>query len=239
MSEKKNNINTQMGIMRMSAKPMNTKQKVLHSAAILFLENGYEKASIREIAAHAKVNRGSVLFAIKSKENLLATLADLVVKEQFKASYKVIEGKTDDPILYYAAETAMQLYMTESSEQVREIYANAYALPSTSEMIYEQVTEKLIPLFKQYNPDWVKQDFYEREIASAGIMRAYMAKKCNERLTIERKVKLFLETSLLIYNVPKEKIDEAVSFVADFDFATIAKNTIDGILNTLKKNSEE
>lgn len=217
---------------------ISTKDKVLHSAAVLFLEKGFQKTTIVDIANHAGVNRGSVVFAITNKENLLKMLVEYVLDGQFEASRKIVAGKTEDPILYYAAEIALQLYMAESSEQVRELYAAAYSLPMTSEMIYSKVTDRLEPLFRAYNPDWETRDFYESEIATGSIIRGYMAKPCDHYLTIERKVRAFLKNSLVIYHVPDVKIDEAIRFVSAIDFDKIAKDTIQNLLSYLEKRIE-
>ena len=40
------------------------------------------------------------------------------------------------------------------------------------------------------------------ELGSAGIMRAYMAQPCDEALTLERKIQLFLTMSLPAYRAP-------------------------------------
>lgn len=213
---------------------VSTKDKVLHSAAILFLERGYEKTSIRDIADHAGVNRGSVMFAIKSKEHLLEILTAYVLEQQFEASRMVIAGKTDDKLLHYAAETTMQLYMAESRRQVRELYAVAYAMPGSSELIYTMMAERLKAIFGEYNPGWDTCDFFEKEIATGSIIRGYMARPCDECFTIERKVAAFLKISLMIYNVPEDKINEALNFVSQMDFEIIANNTIEHILNMLK-----
>lgn len=218
---------------------MSTKNKVLYSAAALFLEKGYQKTTIVDIAAHAGINRGSVVFAIKNKENLLGMLVDYVLDGQFEASRKIVAGKTEDPVLYYAAEIALQLYMAESSERVRELYAAAYSLPGTSDLIYNKVTDKLEPLFKGYNPNWETRDFYESEIATGSIIRGYMAKPCDHYFTIERKVRVFLKNSLVIYHVPETKIDEAIRFVSAIDFDKIAKETIQNLLSYLEKRIKE
>ena len=217
---------------------ISTKDKVLHSAAVLFLEKGFQKTTIVDIANHAGVNRGSVVFAITNKENLLKMLVEYVLDGQFEASRKIVAGKTEDPILYYAAEIALQLYMAESSEQVRELYAAAYSLPMTSEMIYSKVTDRLEPLFRAYNPDWETSDFYESEIATGSIIRGYMAKPCDHYFTIDRKVRAFLRNSLVIYHVPGAKIDEAIRFVSAIDFDKIAKDTIQNLLSYLGKRIE-
>lgn len=126
-----------------------------------------------EIAARAGVNRGSVLFAIKSKENLLRTLVSYVLESTFSSSTLLV-GETDNPVLSYAVESALQLYMAESREEVRELAAVAYTLPTPSDLIYRKTAKRLSELFKPYNPDWEEQDFYEREIASGSIMRAQL-----------------------------------------------------------------
>ncbi len=213
---------------------MSTKDKVLHSAAVLFLKKGFQKTTIIDIARHAEVNRGSVVFAIGSKENLLKMLVDYVLDGQFDTSRALIAGRTDDPVLYYATECALQLYMAESSEQVREIYAAAYSLPMTSELIYAKSTARLEPLFRAYNPTWETGDFYECEIASGSIIRGYMAKHCDVYFTVEKKVRAFLKHSLALYHVPEEKVREAIAFVETTDFAAVAQRTIHSMLSYLE-----
>lgn len=210
-----------------------TRDKVLYAAATLFFEQGYAKTTVLKIAGRAQVNRGSVIFAIKSKENLLYTLVSFVLESLFTSGQFAAAG-TDDPVFSYAVETALQLYMAESREQVRELAITAYALPTTSDLIYRRTAARLAELFGVYNPDWEEKDFFEREIASGSIMRGYMARPCDLYFTMERKMRVFLETTLTIYNVPKEKIDEAAAFLSGFDLPTLAERAIESMLDVLK-----
>ena len=212
---------------------VSTRDKVLYAAASLFWEKGYEKTAIVDIAARAGVNRGSVLFAIKSKENLLRTLVSHVLESTFSSSASLV-GETGDPVLSYAVESALQLYMAESREEVREMAAVAYTLPTTSELIYRKAAKRLSELFKPYNPDWEERDFYEREIASGSIMRGYMARPCDLYFTMERKMRVFLETTLAIYHVPEEKAGEAMQFLSGFDFEDIAERAMKTMIDVLK-----
>lgn len=214
---------------------LSTRDKILHSAAVLFLEKGFQKTTIVDIAKHAGVNRGSVVFAITNKENLLKMLVEYVLDGQFEASKALVAGKTEDTVLYYAAECALQLCMAESSEQMREIYASAYSLPTTSELIYTRCTVRLKPLFQEYNPTWDTSDFYECEIASGSIIRGYMAKHCDVYFTIEKKIRAYLKHALALYHVPEEKVEEAIRFVSAIDFGTVAKETIGNLLSYLEK----
>ena len=212
---------------------MSTRDKTLYAGATLFFEKGYEKTTIVDIADRAGVNRGSVVFAIKNKENLLYTLVSLVLESVFYSSHLLV-GETDDPVLRYAAEAALQLYMAESRDEVRELAVMTYTLPTTSELVYHKTAKRIMELFGAYNPNWAEKDFYEREIASGSIMRGYMAKPCDLYFTMERKMRLFLETTLLLYNVPEEKADEAEAFLSGFDFKTIADRAMDRMLDVLK-----
>ena len=100
-----------------------TKSKILHAAAKLFLSKGYAESTVKEIANEAGVNLGSLTFAFKNKENILCELVGFVLEGQFKAIDELLKGKTEDKILKYAAETTLQLYMAESSGHMREMYA--------------------------------------------------------------------------------------------------------------------
>ena len=95
------------------------KSKVLLAAAKLFLEKGYTESRMREISTLAGVNYGSMMFIFRSKEEILAELVGFVLEGQFESTRKLLQGKTDDKILFYAAETTLQLYLAESSEHMR------------------------------------------------------------------------------------------------------------------------
>lgn len=213
------------------------KSKVLHAAAKLFLEKGYEKSSIREIADVAGVNRGSLCFAFKDKESILCELVSFVLEGQFEATEKLLADKTSDKILFYAAETVLQLHIAESSEHMREMYNVSYSLPNSANVIFHSITGKLEEIFGSNLPTWETKDFYEREISSAGIMRNHLSVPCDIYFTMERKIKVFLETTFLIYEVPKAKIKEAIDFVMKFDWKLIAKGVIDNMLEYLESRT--
>lgn len=213
------------------------RSKILHAAAKLFLAKGYAESTVKEIAREAGVNLGSLTFAFKSKENILCELVGLVLEGQFESASRLLKGVTEDRILFYAVETVMQLHMAESSEHMREMYSVSYSLPQSSQIIYRTITEKLEYIFKEYLPHLETKDFYEREIASGGIMRGFMTVPCDMYFTMERKVKSFLETTFLVYEVPKEKIAEAIAFVRQFDFEKIAQETIENMLKYLENRT--
>lgn len=213
------------------------KSKVLHAAAKLFLAKGYTNTTLRELAAMSGVNYGSLAFAFKNKEAILSELVGFVLDGQFEFTERLLEGKTDDKILFYAAETTLQLYMAESSEHIRELYSLSYSLEASSDIIYTKITKKLAEIFGEQYPNYTQGEFYEKELASAGIMRNYMTRPCGIYFTMDRKVKAFLENTFLLYEIPREKIEEAIKFVKEFDFEALAKQVIDNMLAYLESKT--
>ena len=126
------------------------------------------------------------------------------------------------PVYTYAAETAIQLTLTELNEKLREIYIEAYTLPDTSEYIYLQTTAELAQIFGEAFPDYAASDFYEMEIGTAGLMRSYMARKCDIHFPLEHKLKRFLTAAMRVYKVSEEEQEKVLAFVAGLDIKRIA-----------------
>lgn len=127
--------------------------------------------------------------------------------------------------------------MAESSEHMREMYNVSYSLFNSSNIIYNKITGKLENIFKEHLPQLKTVDFYEYEIASAGIMRNFMSVPCDIYFTMERKVSRFLETTFLVYRVPDEKIRQTLEFISRFDFKKIADETITNLLQYLESKT--
>lgn len=213
------------------------KSKLLHTVAAMFLEQGYHKTTLRDISNAAGVAYSSLINVFGSKEGMLAELVAFVLEGQFEATAKLLSGKTEDKILFYAAETTLQLYMAESHEHIREMYSVSYTLSETSRIIYDTITHKLEDIFKEHLPELETKDFYCLEIASGGIMRSFMTVPCDMFFTMDMKIRFFLETTFRVYKVSEEKIAEAIAFVGQFDFKTIAEKVIENMLGYLESKT--
>ena len=200
---------------------------VLHSAIKMFIEKGYSNTKIHDISNECGVTYNEIYRMFVDKETLLSYLVDLVIEHQFEFADKFLKDKTEDKLFKYAFESVLQLYIAESSEHIREMYSVSYSLPHTSHKIYEFITEKLENVFKEYLPEYETKDFYELEIACAGIVRGFIIYPCNMYFTMDRKVSRLLKTILKIYEVPKERIEETIKFVNQFDMKNLAKEVLD------------
>ncbi len=215
-----------------------SKQQVLNAAARSFLQKGFTNTTVRDITTGAGINSGSFNNYFRTKEDVLYDLVGLVLGQQFSVSQKLLEGKTEDKLLFYAVETVLQLYIVEMSESLRDVYCAAYSLPKTSDLIQQTITGKWEFIFKEHLPDLETKDFYKLEIATGGIMRGFMTVPCNMWFTMDQKVAAFLECSFRMYKVPDEKIRAAIEFVKQFDFKTVAKQTIGALMQFLEQNPD-
>lgn len=214
-----------------------TKSMVLHAASKLFLKQGYVNTRIIDIANEANVSYNEVFRICVDKDTILSELVGLVVECQFKETHEILKDVTNDKILIYAFETVLQLYMAETIEHIREMYSVSYSLPRSSYAIYEVITDKLAETFKEHLPHYQTKDFFELEIASAGIMRGYITIPCDMYFTIDRKVRRFLESTFRVFKVDEEKIEEAIQFVSKYDFKPIAYKVIDSLYDYLSDNT--
>ena len=213
-----------------------TQQKVLRAAVALFLEKGYTRTPTGESAKAAGSGPSSFFHVFPSKEALLLELVKRMFSGQFALAGQ--HSGEQDPVLLYAVETALQLHIAELTEPLRELYVTGYSLPSTSAYIYRSTAERLQGIFGEYLPHAQAKDFYEMEIASAGIMRSFMAVPCDLYFTAEVKIARFLDCALKLYDVPKEKRAAITAAVLRLDLHAMAADIIQKTVQQAEKGFE-
>ena len=209
-----------------------TKRKILTVCVRLFLEQGYKNNSVSQIVDEAGVARGSYLNLFPTKDKILLDLTETMFGGQFGMARSITDTKLP-PVYAYALETAIQLTLTELNENLREIYIEAYSLPETSEYIYLHTTAELKQIFSANFPDYSDSDFYEMEIGTAGLMRNYMARKCDIHFPLERKLSRFLTAAMRVYRVPEDELEQTVRFVERLDIRSIAERVMHSLFQTL------
>ena len=209
-----------------------TKRKILTVCVRLFLEQGYKNTSVSQIVDEAGVARGSYLNLFPTKDRILLELTETMFGGQFGVARSIADSKLL-PVYAYAVETAIQLTLTELNENLREIYIEAYSLPETSEYIYLHTTAELKQIFGENFPHDTESDFYEMEIGTAGLMRSYMARKCDIHFPLERKLSRFLTAAMRVYRVPEDELEQTVRFVERLDIRSIAERVMHTLFQTL------
>ena len=184
-----------------------------------------------EIIEKSGVSSSSFQNIFRAKDGVLTELVQFMFSSQFGAARSIANSLP--PVFVYAAETAIQLTLTELNENLREIYIEAYSQKEASEYILRQTAKALYDIFGPYLPELNEDDFYVLEIGSAGLMRGYMARPCDKELTMDKKLASFISLSLRGYNVPKEQVEQALAFVAGLDIRDISVRVMRKLFRTL------
>ena len=213
------------------------KKRILTVCVKLFLEQGYKKTTVAEIVQKANVSNSSFQNIFRAKDGVLTELVEFMFSNQFGAA-KEVAGTQLPPVYVYAVETAIQMTLTELNENLRDIYIEAYSHEEALEYIFRETAKELYQIFGPYQPQLTEQDFYALEIGSAGIMRGYMARPCDDVLTLEKKLVCFLSMSLRAYKVPEDEIHRVLAFMTELDIRAVAQQVMHQLFNALAMRFE-
>ena len=214
-----------------------TQKRILRVCVKLFLENGFHNTTTSQILKDAQVSSSSLQNLFHNKDGILMELVKTMFENQFGIARKVA-GSELPPVYVYAAETAVQITLTELNENLRDIYLEAYTQESTLDYIQKATAKELYRIFGPYQPELTEQDFYELEFGSAGLMRGYMANPCTEDFTLEQKLNTFLTLALRGYKVPEDEIEKALSYIAGLDMRNLAQSVMEELFEKLAMRYE-
>lgn len=221
-----------MANIRSEAESRELHRKILTGATTAFIHKGFEKTTLIDIAKLSGVPKSKILYEMNSKEEILGHLVAKFLDGVTAASDAVSTKLTDDKILIFMANEALQIYMAEMNEDMRNLYLAGYSMPKTSE---EVLKRRVNILFREFGDelDFELKDFYELEIASMGIMRAYMSVPCDIYFTLDAKIDRLVTTMLKIYDMDSEVIEKTKEFLKKIDFKEISRNTVENVFKEL------
>ena len=214
-----------------------TEKRILQACVRLFLENGYHQTTMLQILKEAQVSSSSFQNLFHSKDGVLLELVKFMFENQFGIARNVA-GAALPPVYVYAAETALQITLTELNENLREIYLEAYTQERLLNYIQQSTAKELHRIFGPHQPELTEQDFYQLEFGSAGLMRGYMANPCTENFSLEKKLNSFVTMALRGYKVPEEELQQVLAFISGLDMRSIAQNVMEELFRQLAMRYE-
>ena len=190
-----------------------------------------------QIFKEAQVSSGSFQNLFRSKDGVLLELVKFMFENQFGMA-RSVAGAELPPVYVYAAETALQITLTELNENLREIYLEAYTQEHLLDYIQRATAKELHRIFGPYQPGLTEQDYYELELGTAGLMRGYMANPCTADFPLERKLEKFLTLALRGYKVPEDEVRQVLAFLAGLDIRGIAQKVMEELFRQLAMRYE-
>ena len=222
-----------MANIRNEAETKELYSKILTAATALFIQKGFEKTTLMDIAGLSGVTKRVIIYEMNSKEEILGHLVVKFLDGVAEASDSAAKKLTDNKLFIIVANEVLQVYMAEMNEDMRNLYLSAYSMPKTSEAVLMRRANILFEQFSDIFPGFAKKDFYEFEIATMGIMRSYMSVPCNMYFSVETKVEKLIESMLRIYKIDEKTISEVVGFIKKIDFKAVAEKAVETAFNEL------
>ena len=199
---------------------------VIRATTKLFLQNGYTRTSLKMIEKDSGVKVGNITYYFHSKEDLLKVLVEELMDYHAIMIDTVHEEKKDN-LFAYAIEVTAQIALCESNRSAWDLYSSAYNLPQTYEVIKAWAAEKNYNLFHDRLPDWTEHDFKELEEVASGIELAALKSVCDRSFTLDKKISLFLNSLMMLYQVPEAERKAVIEKVISLDYEKIAKEMFD------------
>ena len=210
---------------------------MLAACARLFLEKGYTNTRMVDILKDADVSASSFQNIFRTKDGVLTAFVEIMFSGQFDAA-RQLAADSPTPAHVYAVETALQLALTELNENLCDVYVEAYTCPDTLSLIHRRTAGELQAAFGAYLPEATAADFLEMEVGTAGMMRAYMARRCGADFPLERKISRFLEMSLSVFRVPEDERARIITHVVTLDMYLLARRVMNALFESLSMHFE-
>lgn len=132
-------------------KQENKKEEILKVSNRFFIEQGYEKTSMRQIAAAAEVSLGLVAYHFNTKRDIALEIAERMY-HRFAGYTKMYVNRHKDPILYSGVLVNIN-YMVFSSEKYETFYKDILRNDILLDIIANSGVETYMSIRDKYRPD--------------------------------------------------------------------------------------
>lgn len=182
------------------------KNKVLHTARELFLQQGYKKTTIRQIVDKSGVLIGSIYYFFENKEDIFKSLIlDIFdYADQYVADKLV---KDANSIYRYCVTCALELIAVDADEHIAELYFEGYSSNTILDSLAKHAAKRSQVIFKDYTTSFTFEDYYIKTMAIKGVMRSFIAlSMIGANITLGEKINAVTDISLHAFCVPDDEI---------------------------------
>ncbi|NIQ03403.1 MAG: TetR family transcriptional regulator [Nitrospinaceae bacterium] len=145
---------------RMTPKALRTRQKILDAALSLFIEKGYDKATMRQIALLAGVAPGGIYHYFDGKEHIVQHFYDVIHEEHARACVAILQQETKLEARLHAV-VRLKIELAEPFKKVSGILFRVASDPNNP----------LSPFSAQSSPTRDKSLAQFRELVSGSTVR--------------------------------------------------------------------
>lgn len=200
---------------------LDTRGRILKSAVSLFLKQGYEKTTIRQITSRAEVTTGSLYHFFSNKEEIIVTISGEIFESLVRKASDIAD-ENGNPALGLSLEVALNFKLLEKYPTIIDVWHTVYSSEKGTALILDKATCAAIKWFAQYHRDYSCQDYYLQAIAMRGISLSFMGEeRFGVKIEPEERLCFIVKTAMKIFNIPDDDIeglvDKTNEIVADMD----------------------
>lgn len=172
------------------------REQVLAGAEAVFLECGYEGASMSQIAARARVSKGTLYNHFENKAELFRALVDKLAREKLAAMFQPLSAGEEDclTLLIRVAEEFIRVMISPIALGLyRIIVSEAPQFPELSDMFWQQGPA----CARRFLTDWLRRQDENRvlEIEDAVFAADQFFALCQTRIVHFRRLELPVDCS--------------------------------------------
>ena len=186
-----------------------TKRRIIKLSRRLFLEQGYDKTSVRQILNKAGLSTGSLYHFFKNKEEiLLAGLHDALVDISRLTDKIAVECR--EPLLRYALDVALATCEIFKDRHLQNIYKAISQNASVDHAVINIKVNKMKQLLNDLNLHFSDKEIHSKIVAIHGATKALMMAAINQQLPVspEDIYSLIIHMALSEFNIPQTKIEK-------------------------------
>lgn len=185
------------------------RRKILNSAKKLFVQQGYEKTTIRQIEADSGVLIGSIYYMFRNKEDIFQELIASLVKNVQAKIESVCANET--PIFKYAAVCEVELRKVAADSVICDTFFHCY----TSKIIFENMVIQFAGLaarlFSGTKYECFRDEYYQKSLLIKGAMYSCIAEMYFKTYVSTTKSReSLIRLALSAFNVPVGEIDRTI-----------------------------
>jgi len=205
----------QKGAMKMKIRKADSeivRNKIIKISRRLFLEQGYENTTVRQVLKKAGLSTGSLYHFFKNKEEiLLFSLKDALLEISILTDSIAVKYK--EPMLRYALGIAIGISEIFRHKRLFNFYHAVYKNETAENFMISLKVARMKNLLNDLNLHFTDNEIHARVLAIHGATRALMLATINKQLSanLDDIYSLIIRIALSEFNIPRQKIDAIIS----------------------------
>lgn len=182
------------------------RSKIIKQARLLFLEQGYNQTTIRQIKAAADVKTGTLYHFYSDKEDIFFNIVREAFSRTTIRTQKLVSS--GNKTVELACEIAWHMYVMANHMPSAELYLISYNSPRIASKLIEAQSLRSQEVFKEKAPHLSAQEHTFRAMMTKGFLQSVAQRAVLGELTdVQDYIEVGIKLSLNFFGLDDEEIN--------------------------------